>query len=63
MAKAEELKGRAKEMVGKLTHSPRIERHGKTERASAVLKEKAEAARDRVEDVVDKARDSVNHRK
>ncbi len=44
--KAEELKGRAKETVGKATDDPELEAEGRTDRAAGSLKQAGEKIKD-----------------
>ena len=44
--KAEELKGRTKETVGKATDDPELEAEGRTDRASGALKQAGEKIKD-----------------
>jgi uncharacterized protein YjbJ (UPF0337 family) len=52
--RGEDLKGRAKEAAGSLTDDDDLRREGKTDQASAKVKDKAE-------DVVDAVKDKVDH--
>jgi uncharacterized protein YjbJ (UPF0337 family) len=52
--RGEDLKGRAKEAAGSLTNDDDLRREGKTDQASAKVKDKAE-------DVVDTVKDKVDH--
>ena len=54
---ADDMKGRAKEALGDLTDDDDLKREGKTDRAAGSVKDKAEAAKDWVEDKVDDVRD------
>jgi uncharacterized protein YjbJ (UPF0337 family) len=49
---AEDLKGRAKEAVGSATGNDRLKDEGKTDQASAKVKDKASGAVDAVKDKV-----------
>ena len=49
----DDLKGRAKEAAGDLTDNDRLKREGKTDRAAGTVKDKAEDAKDWVEDKID----------
>jgi len=53
-AKAEDLKGRAKEAAGSLTNDDDLKREGKIDQASASVKDKASDAVDAVKDKVDR---------
>ena len=54
---ADDMKGRAKEAVGDLTDDDDLKREGRTDRAAGAVKDKAEKAKDWVEDKVDDVRD------
>jgi len=63
---AENLKGRAKEAVGDLTGNDRMQREGKTDQASANVKDKIEGVVGNAEEAVDGVKDRVQdalHRK
>jgi uncharacterized protein YjbJ (UPF0337 family) len=53
-SKSEEVKGRAKEAVGAVTDDDSLRREGKTDQASASVKEKLEDAVDSVKDKVER---------
>ena len=53
--RGEDLKGRAKEAAGSLTNDDDLRREGKTDQASAKVKDKAEDVVDAVKDKVDRA--------
>jgi uncharacterized protein YjbJ (UPF0337 family) len=55
--KMDDLKGRAKEATGALTDDDELRREGKADRAAGAVKDKAEKAKDWVDDKVDDARD------
>ncbi len=57
--KAEDLKGRAKEAVGSATDDDDLRAEGRTDQASAGVKEKLDVARDKAEQVVDTVREKV----
>ncbi|MGY6501288.1 MAG: CsbD family protein [Acidimicrobiales bacterium] len=50
--KAEDMKGRAKEAAGDLTDDDELKAEGKTDQASASIKDKASDAVDKVKDAV-----------
>jgi uncharacterized protein YjbJ (UPF0337 family) len=50
----EDLRGQAKEGVGKLTGDEALERQGKTDQAKADVKEAADSVKDKVKDVFDR---------
>ena len=54
--KTDELKGRAKEMLGEVTDDERLRREGRLDRVGGAIKGAAEAAKDKVEEVVDEAK-------
>ncbi len=56
----DEMKGRAKEAAGDLTQDEDLKREGKTDQLGADIKEKAEAAKDRVDDTVDKVKEKLD---
>lgn len=58
-AKSDQVKGQAKETVGKLTGDKDLESEGKADRRAGEAKEKVDDVKDKVEDVVDKAEDKV----
>jgi uncharacterized protein YjbJ (UPF0337 family) len=55
--KKDDLKGRAKEAVGDLTDDDELKREGKSDRAAGSVKDKLEKAKDKGEEIVDKAKD------
>jgi uncharacterized protein YjbJ (UPF0337 family) len=55
----EDLKGRAKEAVGDVTGNDRLKREGKTDQASATVKDKVEGAVGKVEEAVDATKERV----
>ncbi len=57
---SDDAKGRAKEAVGDLTHDERLQREGKMDQAGAAVKDKAEKAKDTVNDAVDSIKDKFN---
>ena len=52
-SKTDDIKGRVKEATGVITGDEDLEREGKADQAGAKVKETAEKAKDKVEDVVD----------
>ncbi|MDQ3943781.1 MAG: CsbD family protein [Actinomycetota bacterium] len=56
----DEMKGRAKEAAGDLTQDEDLKREGKTDQLGADIKEKAEAAKDKVDDTVDKVKEKLD---
>ena len=54
--KKDDIKGRVKE-AGDLTDDDDLKREGKTDRAASSVKEKLEKAKEKGEEVVDKAKD------
>ncbi len=56
----DEIKGRIKEAAGALTNNKDLKREGKTDRASASVKEGLDKVRDKIEDGVDAVKDRVN---
>ena len=57
--KAEELKGRGKEAVGSVAGDDELKAEGKSDQASANLKEKAADVADAVKDKVDDVKDKL----
>ena len=56
-SKKDDMKGRAKEAVGDLTDDDDLKREGKADRAAGSVKEKLEKAKEKGEELVDKAKD------
>lgn len=56
----DDLKGRAKEAAGDLTGDKDLQREGKLDQAVGAVKDKAEDAKDWVEDTIDKAKDKLH---
>ena len=57
--KSDQMKGRVKEAVGDLTDDDDLKREGKADRLAGEVKEKVGDAKDKVEEVIDKAKDAV----
>jgi uncharacterized protein YjbJ (UPF0337 family) len=57
---ADEVKGKAKEVVGDLTGDDELEREGKVDQAAGGFKEKVADATDWVEDRVDDAKNKLH---
>ena len=55
--KMDDAKGRAKEAAGAITDDDELRREGKADRTAGAVKDKAEKAKDWVEDKVDQVRD------
>ncbi len=55
----DDLKGRAKEAAGDLTGDEDLQREGKVDQAVGTVKDKAEGAKDWVEDRVDDVKDRL----
>jgi uncharacterized protein YjbJ (UPF0337 family) len=53
----DEMKGRAKEAMGDLTDDDDLKREGKADRIGAEIKEKAEMAKDKVNEAVDNVKE------
>ncbi|WP_405657082.1 CsbD family protein [Streptomyces sp. RK9] len=53
----DKAKGKAKEMVGKVTGNDRMEAEGKTDQAKAKMRDAAEEAREKAHGVRDSLRD------
>jgi uncharacterized protein YjbJ (UPF0337 family) len=60
--KMEKVKGHAKEAIGDVTGDDELEREGKRDRLAGGAKEKAEEAKDAVEDGIDKIKDALGRR-
>jgi uncharacterized protein YjbJ (UPF0337 family) len=58
-AKGDQVKGQAKEVVGKVVGDKDLEAEGTADRRAGEAKEKVEDVKDFVEDVVDKAKDTA----
>ena len=56
--KAQDIKGKIKEAVGKATGDEELERKGKTDQAKSSVKDVGE----KVKDVASKVKDTVTHR-
>jgi uncharacterized protein YjbJ (UPF0337 family) len=57
--KFEQVKGHAKEAVGKVTDDDELQREGKRDRVAGSAKEKVEHAKDKVEEGIDKVKDKL----
>ena len=55
----DEAKGRAKEAVGAITDDDDLKREGKLDKAGGSIKDKAEKAKDWIDDKVDDAKDKA----
>src|SRR6266567_7987800 len=60
--KKDDIKGRVKEATGDLTDDDDLKREGKTDRAAGSVKDKLEKAKDKGEEVVDKAKDRLQRK-
>ena len=56
----DDLKGRVKEATGDLTGDKDLQREGKVDQAVGAVKDKAEDAKDWVENTIDKAKDKLH---
>ena len=56
----DDMKGRAKEAAGDLTEDDDLKREGKADQFGAEIKEKAEQAKDKVDDAVDNVKEKFN---
>ena len=61
-AESDQVKGKAKEVVGIVTGDKDLESEGKADRHAGEAKEKVNKVKDKVEEVIDKAKDAL-HRK
>ena len=55
--KKDDLKGRVKEAAGDLTDNDDLKREGKADRTAGTVKEKLEQAKEKGEEVIDKAKE------
>jgi uncharacterized protein YjbJ (UPF0337 family) len=55
----DKAKGHAKEAVGDLTDNPDLEREGKIDRATGEVKEVVHKAKDKADEIADAAREKV----
>jgi uncharacterized protein YjbJ (UPF0337 family) len=62
VGKKDDLKGRVKEAAGDLTDDDELKREGKADRAAGTVKEKLEQARDKGEEVIDRAKDRIKRK-
>jgi uncharacterized protein YjbJ (UPF0337 family) len=60
--KKDDFKGRVKEAAGDLTDDEELKREGKTDRAAGTIKEKLEKAKEKGEELVDKAKERIQRR-
>lgn len=60
-SKFDDAKGRAKEAVGDVTDDDDLRTEGKKDQMGAKVKEWAEDAKEKVEDVVDKVKEHTRH--
>jgi uncharacterized protein YjbJ (UPF0337 family) len=60
--KKDDLKGRVKEAAGDLTEDEELKREGKADRAGGKVKEKLEQAKEKGEELVDKAKGRFQRR-
>ena len=58
--KADQMKGKAKEAVGDLTGNEDLKSEGKADRHAGEAKEKVGKVEEKVEEVIDKAKDVVH---
>ena len=59
-AKSDKAKGRAKEVIGAAVGDEDLEAEGTADRRTGEVKEKVEDAKDTVEGVIDKVRDTLH---
>ena len=57
--KTEDLKGRAKEAAGVLTDDDKLKREGQADRTAAAAKRKAHEVEEKVDEVIDRAKENV----
>jgi uncharacterized protein YjbJ (UPF0337 family) len=60
--KKDDLKGRVKEAAGDLTDNDDLKREGKADRTAGTVKEKLEQAKEKGEEVIDKAKERFQHK-
>jgi uncharacterized protein YjbJ (UPF0337 family) len=60
--KKDDLRGRVKEAAGDLTDDDELKREGKADRATGTVKEKLEKAKEKGEEVIDKAKERIQRR-
>lgn len=60
--KKDDIKGRAKEAAGDLTDRGDLKREGKADRVTGKVKEKLEQAKEKGEELVDKAKERIQRR-
>jgi uncharacterized protein YjbJ (UPF0337 family) len=56
----DDMKGRAKEAAGDLTDNDDLKREGKADQFGATIKEKAERAKDKVDETVDNMKEKLD---
>jgi uncharacterized protein YjbJ (UPF0337 family) len=56
----DDMKGRAKEAAGDLTDNEDLKREGKADQIGAKIKEKAEMAKDKVDEAVDNLKEKFD---
>lgn len=56
----DEMKGRAKEAAGDLTDDDNLKQEGKADQLGATIKEKAEMAKDKVDEGVDILKEKID---
>ena len=59
-SRMDDMKGRAKEAAGDLTDDDDLKREGKADQIGATVKEKAETAKDKVDDAVDDIKGKID---
>ena len=60
--KSDQVKGQVKEAVGSLTDDKDLESEGRANRRAGATKEKVADAKDKIEEVIDKAKDALHHK-
>lgn len=61
-AKSDQLKGKTKEVAGILSGDKDLESEGKADRRTGAVKEKIDHAKDKLEDLTDKAGDALRRK-
>jgi uncharacterized protein YjbJ (UPF0337 family) len=60
-AKTDQAKGRVKEAAGSLTNDKKLKREGRNDRLAGEAKEKLGNAQDKLVEVIDDAKDAIQH--
>ena len=60
--KIDQAKGQAKEAIGSLTGDKNLESEGRVDQRAGEAKEKVGQVKDKVEEIIDKAKDALHHK-